>query len=377
MAEKEDSKAGINELGISLKQELARELEASVLMKVYGSVLERNEGTLGGYKLTRQKAGKSRDHYWLRYGDKVDGYVMAELNSYYRQGGELYYVESDLEKYWIDQKNGDKYRIDQKIGDKYWIDPKSGDKYRIDSKTGMKYYEEPKTGMRLARVQGGCYQMGSKAGESDEEPVHEVCVKGFDIGQYEITQGQWQKIMGSNPSRFKACGNDCPVERVSWEDIQDYIKKLNAGSPYRYRLPTEAEWEYACRSGGKDQKYCGGNDLNGLGWYDDNSGRKSHAVGQKQANGMELYDMSGNVWEWVSDWYGYDYYGDSTRDNPKGSSSGSRRVSRGGSWGNLANGCRSADRNNNSPDSRYSYLGFRLARTKKLTFGFFTFLPFG
>ena len=261
-------------------------------------------------------------------------------------------------------ETGEKYWINPKSGEKYWIDPKTGEKYWIDPKTGIKYVEEPKTGMRLARVQGGCYQMGSKAGYSDEKPVHEVCVKGFEIGMHEITQGQWQKIMGSNPSRFKACGNDCPVEKVSWEDIQDYIKKLNAGSPYRYRLPTEAEWEYACRSGGKAEKYCGGNDLNGLGWYVDNSDNKTHVVGQKQANGLGLYDMSGNVWEWVSDRYGRDYYGNSTRDNPKGPSSGSSRVFRGGSWFSFAYYCRSAVRNYISPGDRAAYIGFRLARTK-------------
>ena len=205
--------------------------------------------------------------------------------------------------------------------------------------------------------------MGSKDGDSDEQPIHEVCVKGFEIGVHEVTQDQWKKIMGENPSYFKDCGGDCPVEQVSWDDVQDFIKKLNSKGNTRYRLPTEAEWEYACRSGGQDEKYCGGNNLGELGWYDNNSGRKTHRVGQKKANGLGLYDMSGNVWEWVNDWYGASYYSKSSKLTPLGPSSGSIRVLRGGSWYGYASFSRSAYRNYYSPDYRSSILGFRLSRT--------------
>ncbi|MBF0584006.1 MAG: formylglycine-generating enzyme family protein [Magnetococcales bacterium] len=157
--------------------------------------------------------------------------------------------------------------------------------------------------------------------------------------------------------------DDCPVEKVSWNDVQEFIQKLNARGQGRYRLPTEAEWEYACRSGGKPEKYCGGNDIDRLAWYDGNSGSKTHPVGQKAANGLGIYDMSGNVWEWVSDWYDGKYYANSPRENPKGASDGSSRVYRGGSWGDGPAYVRSADRGSGGPGGRIFDLGFRLART--------------
>lgn len=215
-------------------------------------------------------------------------------------------------------------------------------------------------------VPAGCFQMGSSAKEanSDESPVHRVCVDGFAIGKYEVTQGIWQKVMGANPSYFSACGADCPVEQVSWDDVQTFLSKLNSQTGQHYRLPTEAEWEYACRSGGKDQTYCGGNNLSALGWYYENSGSKTHPVGQKQANELGLYDMSGNVWEWVQDWYSEHYYKNSPAQNPAGPSGGSDRVLRGGSWDYNARRCRAAIRFDVSPGYRNFDLGFRLARTR-------------
>ncbi|KAF0159731.1 MAG: hypothetical protein FD159_229 [Syntrophaceae bacterium] len=222
------------------------------------------------------------------------------------------------------------------------------------------------TGIELIFVKGGCYQMGDTVGggESNEKPVHEVCVNDFYMGKYEVTQGQWKKVMGNNPSYYSGCGDNCPVEMVSWNDVQTFVEKLNRNSGKRYRLPTEAEWEYAARSGGKSEKWPGTSSESSLGdyaWYSSNSGSKTHPVGQKQPNGLGLHDMSGNVWEWCSDWYGNKYYNQSPRDNPAGPSSGSLRVQRGGSWGNFAASTRAADRYRVKPGVRYCDLGFRLA----------------
>ena len=224
-------------------------------------------------------------------------------------------------------------------------------------------FTDSATGMQMVFVKGGCYQMGDTFGDgyANEKPVHEVCVNDFYIGKYEVTQGQWQRIMGNNPSYYKNCGDNCPVEQVSWNDIQQFIQRLNNQSGKQYRLPTEAEWEYAARSGGKSEKYAGGNDVDAVAWYDGNSGRETHPVGQKQPNGLGLYDMSGNVWEWCSDWYGEKYYGQSFRDNPDGPSSGSYRVLRGGSWNDKPRDVRVANRLGYNPGYRDYYFGFRLA----------------
>jgi len=219
------------------------------------------------------------------------------------------------------------------------------------------------TGMQMIFVKGGCYPMGDTFGDGDanEKPVHEVCVNDFYMGKYEVTQGQWQRIMGNNPSSFSNCGDNCPVERVSWNDAQEYIRKLNSQSGKQYRLPTEAEWEYAARSGGKSEKYAGGSDVDAVAWFANNSGSKTHPAGQKQPNGLGLYDMSGNVWEWCSDWYGKEYYSQSPRDNPGGLSSGSSRVLRGGSGDGDPRNVRAAYRLWINPEHRSSNLGFRLA----------------
>jgi len=226
-------------------------------------------------------------------------------------------------------------------------------------------FADSATGIQMVFVKGGCYQMGDTFGDGDkdEKPVHNACVSDFYIGKYEVTQGQWQKVMGSNPSRFSSCGDNCPVEQVSWNDIQGFIRKLNATTGKNYRLPTEAEWEYAARSGGKKEKYSGTDDsLDDYAWYSSNSGNKTHSVGQKKPNGLGIYDMTGNVWEWCSDSYGEKYYGESPRDNPQGPSSSSYRVLRGGGWSNGAQSSRAAIRSWDSPDYRYgSYLGFRVA----------------
>jgi formylglycine-generating enzyme len=227
------------------------------------------------------------------------------------------------------------------------------------------------TGMAMVHVKGGCYQMGSTfdIGGPEEKPAHEVCLDDFYLGKHEVKQGQWKSIMGSNPSSDSSCGDDCPVDKVSWNDVQDFISRLNGRSgsagvpPGSYRLPTEAEWEYAARSGGKHEKYSGrSDDLNGIAWYYSNS-EELHPVGLKVPNGLGIHDMTGNVWEWTNDWYGSTYYSGSPRNNPTGPPSGDARVLRGGSFGDAAFEVRTSYRNYLRPDYRGVGKGFRLLRT--------------
>ena len=233
---------------------------------------------------------------------------------------------------------------------------------------GEKESKDPATGMEFVFVKGGCYDMGDTfgGGDPDEKPVHNVCVSDFYMGKYEVTQGQWKTIMGSNPSYFSSCGDTCPVEMVSWNDIEEFIQKFNSKTGKSYRLPTEAEWEYAARSGGRKEKYAGtssDSDLKDYAWYGSNSDNETHPAGQKKPNGLGIYDMSGNVYEWCQDWFSSHYYKNSPRDNPRGPSSGSHRVFRGGSWLNEALLLRASDRNDEDPSGSYSRVGFRLLRT--------------
>ncbi len=180
---------------------------------------------------------------------------------------------------------------------------------------------EPITGLELVPVPGGCFQMGDVFGdgETEEAPVHEVCVGGFLVGKHEVTRGEWKAVMGSDPSRDRCDGDDCPVDGVSWADVQEFLARLNGRSARGgFRLPTEAEWEYAARSGGKRERYSGGEDVGRVAWFAENSGRGNHPVGTRAPNGLGIHDMSGNVWEWTNDWYGVDYYARSPRDNPTG-----------------------------------------------------------
>ncbi|MBL7816926.1 MAG: SUMF1/EgtB/PvdO family nonheme iron enzyme [Saprospiraceae bacterium] len=213
----------------------------------------------------------------------------------------------------------------------------------------------------MVLVKGGTFKMGSND-YTDEQPIHDVTLNDFYIGKYPVTQKQWQAIMGDNPSYFK--GETLPVECVSWEDCQVFIKKLNEKTGKTYRLPTEAEWEYAARGGNqsKGYTYSGSNDVKSVAWFTENSDSKTHPVGQKQANELGIYDMSGNVWEWCSDWYDENYYKNSPSQNPKGPSTGSFWVLRGGSWLYSVLNCRSSCRLRNSPIIRYNDYGFRLAR---------------
>ncbi|MBQ0056498.1 MAG: SUMF1/EgtB/PvdO family nonheme iron enzyme [Bacteroidales bacterium] len=215
---------------------------------------------------------------------------------------------------------------------------------------------------KMVAVKGGTFQMGATPEQQDaykdEKPVHSVTLSDYYIGETEVTQALWKAVMGSNPSTWK--GDNLPVEQVSWKDCQKFIKKLNQLTGKNFRLPTEAEWEYAAR-GGKESKgyqYSGSNNLGSVAWYDDNLGSKIHAVKPKQPNELGLYDMSGNVWEWCQDWYGG--YSGGSQTNPKGPSSGSRRVYRGGSWYYDARHCRVAYRNWDTPHYRSYDLGLRL-----------------
>jgi len=214
----------------------------------------------------------------------------------------------------------------------------------------------------MVQVPAGSFDMGSNNGDNDEKPVHRVTIsRSFAIGKTEVTQGQWRAVMGSNPSRFSSCGDDCPVESVSWDDAKEFMRKLNQKTGKTYRLPSEAEWEYACRAG-RQQDYCGGDNVDSVAWYDGNSGSKTHPAGQKQANAWGLYDMSGNVWEWVEDCWNGSYNGAPSDGGVWTAGECGRRVLRGGSWGNGPRNVRSAKRNGGGTTGRDDGLGFRLAR---------------
>jgi len=215
----------------------------------------------------------------------------------------------------------------------------------------------------LIYVQGGNFQMGDRKGESTESYVHPVTVKSFYIGKYEVTQKQWRQVTGSNPSAFPKC-DDCPVERVSYDDAIMFVRVLSEKTGKKYRLPTEAEWEFAARGGIKSIGfiYAGNNNADIIGWNDNNSKKSTHIVGKKQANELGIYDMSGNIYEWCADWFYDKYYKKSPFDNPAGPASGDTRVIRGGSWKYNPKGLKVTHRMNIRPASRYSDVGFRVVR---------------
>jgi len=222
-------------------------------------------------------------------------------------------------------------------------------------------------GMTFVYIPPGEFLMGSPENEAErygDEEQHRVNLpQGFYMQTTEVTQGQWKAVMGKNPSRFQECGDDCPVENVSWNDVQIFIEKLNRMDGERtgtYLLPIEAQWEYACRAGTVTRYYTGDSeaDLDRAGWYFKNSGIKLHPVGEKEPNAWGLYDMHGNVREWCQDWF-RGYPSDSVIDLA-GPENGAFWVIRGGSWLNSARNCRSADRHGYNPDDRFDVLGFRL-----------------
>ena len=252
-------------------------------------------------------------------------------------------------------------------------------------------YKDPSLGMEFVYVQGGCYQMGDTFGDGfpSEQPVHEVCVNDFALAKYDVTVWEFRKFILATGYRTEAeldggCGvfngskwvwdasknwrnpgfnqdDSQPVVCVSWNDAKAFVSWLSEVSGTHYRLPTEAEWEYAARSGGKKEKYAGGNDINALAWYYDNDGLSPHRVGTKRPNGLLLYDMSGNVLQWVQDWYDENYYRDGLRSNPQGPRRGHERVLRGSAWSDKPAYVRATRRSMKPPSHRGSLLGFRVA----------------
>lgn len=241
---------------------------------------------------------------------------------------------------------------------------------------------DPEFHLEEVLVKGGCFEMGDTFGEGEknERPVHEVCIDDFYIGIYEVTQWQWEEIMRGNPSDSKS-GKNYPVESVNWQDLQDFIRRLNQMTGKNYRLPTEAEWEYAARSGGKKERIAGARSsapsiepwkhsviVRQYAWYRGNSGGTTHPVGQKKPNGLGIYDMSGNVYEWCQDVYDENYYKKSPKNNPRCTSrGGGLRVVRGGCFANESKYCRTSYRGwfftTDFFRDEKTNIGFRLVRT--------------
>ena len=230
--------------------------------------------------------------------------------------------------------------------------------------------------MQMVYVEGGTFTMGCTGDqggdcEDNESPNRMTTVSSFYMGMFEVTQSQWEKVMGTsihqqrnkaNPAwSLRGTGSDYPMYYVSWEEAKEFCARLSRQTGRNYSLPTEAEWEYAARGGSKNEgtKYSGGRNINDVAWYRDNSNESTHICGTKRPNALGLYDMSGNVWEWCEDWYGKQYL-QYDNNNPKGDSTGTRRVLRGGGWSQKTGACRVANRGNNSPTSRYSNDGFRV-----------------
>ncbi|MBI3478781.1 MAG: formylglycine-generating enzyme family protein [Nitrosomonadales bacterium] len=217
----------------------------------------------------------------------------------------------------------------------------------------------------MVMIAPGSFNMGSNIPFSDEKPIHQVNIGyAFELGQTEVTQGQWKAVMGENPSHFSKCGNDCPVENVSWQDVVSFIKQLNVKTGKEFRLPSEAEWEYACRAG-KNDEYCGGSSIDKVAWYQLNGGARTSSAAQKAPNGWGLYDMSGNVWEWTQDCWNKSYNGAPTDGSAWESGDCGMRVIRGGSWSNSPDYLRAANRFKSGSGTKEIELGFRVARSLK------------
>ena len=245
----------------------------------------------------------------------------------------------------------------------YILDPSAfNDEPQVESKT----YTVNGVTFKMVAVEGGTFTMGATSEQGSdaydsEKPAHQVTLSDYWIGETEVTEGLWTAVMGSNPSYYNK-GDIYPVEYVSWDDCQTFISKLNALTGETFRLPTEAEWEFAARGGTQSRgyKYSGSNTLSDVAWYTDNSGSAKHPVATKAANELGLYDMSGNVWEWCQDWR--DSYSGAAQTDPTGPIAGSYRVLRGGSWNYYAGNCRVSYRYSGTPSIRSYFLGLRLAR---------------
>ncbi len=214
---------------------------------------------------------------------------------------------------------------------------------------------------KMVLVEAGIFNRDISNPLSAEKKMRTVSVDSFYIGKFPVTQNEWLEIIGNNPSNF--IGDSLPVEQVSWNDIQTFLEKLNAKTGKKYRLPTEAEWEYAARGGKKSKgyNYSGSNNIEDVVWYSGNSNHQTHPVGTKKPNELGIFDMTGNVWEWCKDWYEDNYFKNSVHNNPKGPETGVERVLRGGSWVNYADGCRISNRSWDKPENNNNYSGFRVA----------------
>lgn len=232
----------------------------------------------------------------------------------------------------------------------------------VELKKSSKWID-PETGIELIWIPEGCFIMGcgpwADNCEPDETPAHKTCVDGFWMSKNEITQGVWKKIMGENPSRFQK-GDNYPVERVSWNKAMEFVSKLTMAGGYNTRLPTEAEWEYAARGGGKNEMYAGGNNVSQLGWYQANSQGTTHPVGKKNANYFGLHDMSGNVWEWCQDNYSKDAYSQNQNTVSATEPNSIFRVRRGGSWGSEKHNLRTLFRSRYPSDLQLESNGLRI-----------------
>ena len=340
---------------------------ANVKKMIVGEwVLESNSGTPrvltftdDGY-YTDSSDGGTRKHPWRLASDYSDG--QPYYGGIYLDG--VYYdIVSWGDGHWrLKDRNGKILDFSRDGGTS--DNGNNNDPDPDDGKYETKTYTVNGVSFKMIAVAGGTFTMGATAEQGSdasdvEKPAHKVTLSNFSIGQTEVTQALWEAVMGSNPSSFK--GTKLPVEEVSWNDCQTFIAKLNQLTGRHFRLPTEAEWECAARGGkqSKGYKYAGSNTLGDVAWYDGNSSSKTHDVATKQPNELGLYDMSGNVWEWCQDWYGS--YSSSSQTNPTGSTSGSYRVIRGGSWDFHSRYCRVSYRDNGSPDLRFVSLGLRVA----------------
>ncbi len=235
-----------------------------------------------------------------------------------------------------------------------------------DEPSQVKTFTANGVSFTMMSVEGGTFMMGTteeqSGPQSNENPAHQVTLSNFYMGETEVTQELWLAVMGTNPSSFTG-DLQRPVERVSWNDCQTFITQLNALTGQQFRLPTEAEWEFAARGGNQTHgfQYSGNSDIDMVAWYGGNSGNQTHPVATKQANELGLYDMSGNVWEWCQDWYDADYYSDSPSNNPTGPETSLYRVNRGGCWFISAARCSVTYRGNCSPSNAYYNMGLRLA----------------
>lgn len=240
-----------------------------------------------------------------------------------------------------------------------------GNIVRLPEKEDITGRKNNSLAVEMVFVKGGTFMMGAtqeqgSEAESDEKPAHRVTVSDFYIAKYEVTQASWKQVMGNNPSHFR--GDDLPVDHVSWDEIQVFLNKINALTGKKFRLPTEAEWEYAARGGvyNKGYKFSGSDDLNRVAWYDDNSAGTTHSVGGKSPNELGIYDMTGNVWEWCEDKYDGNYYSESPMKDPKAQPAVYDYVVRGGGWNAFSFFCRVSNRDSKAPEDRSDNQGFRL-----------------